>query len=182
MLRFPKGGVAPELPSLQRIGTTDVLSQPRSETPDVLVVAVGAMAACGVEVAERIREHGLDSTVVDPRWVKPVDRSIVELASRHRMVVVVEDSGEVGGVCSAVRQSLAEAGVFLPVLGHGIRQEFLDHASRAQVLQLCGLTARDVARSIVETASRLAPADLPPGGMGGRVGEDTSEDVTVRGR
>ena len=183
VLRFPKGALPEHVPAVQRVGTTDVLRQPRGDSPEVLVVAVGSMAAVGLEVAERIREHGLDSTVVDPRWVKPVDRSVVELARRHRMVVVVEDSGTVGGVASAVRHRLAEEGLFPPVLAHGIRQEFLDHASRAQVLEHCGLTARDVARSIVECASRRsAPADVAPGGLGGGVGEDSGEDVTVGGR
>ena len=63
---------------------------------DVLLVAVGSMAAVAVDVADRLGAQGIGVTVVDPRWVKPVDPAIVELAREHRLVVSVEDNGEIG--------------------------------------------------------------------------------------
>ncbi len=78
VVRFPKGPPAAELEAVGRVGGGDVLV--RSGAQDVLLVAVGAMAGTCVEVAERLGDQGVGVTVVDPRWVKPVDPALVELA------------------------------------------------------------------------------------------------------
>ncbi len=191
VVRFPKGAVAADVPALARHGQTDVLRTPRGEAPEVLLVSVGAMAPLCLEVAERLAAHGLDCTVVDPRWVKPVDASLVDLARSHRVVAVVEDGGRVGGVAAAVRQALADADVDATVVGFGLSQEFFDHMSRADVLARSGLTPQDVARRVVEVATRTgavsgtdaagdgsATPEVPVQALSGRVGEDTGEDVT----
>jgi 1-deoxy-D-xylulose-5-phosphate synthase len=127
----------------------------RAGAKDVLIVAVGAMAQTCVEVAARLDAHGVGVTVVDPRWVKPVDPALVELAGQHRLVVSVEDNGVVGGCGSVLLQTLNEAGVPTPVRVHGIPQEFLDHAKRARILERIGLTPQALARSIVEDVTAL---------------------------
>ena len=69
------------------------------------------MAAVAVDVAARLVAQGIGVTVVDPRWVKPVDPAIVDLAREHRLVVSVEDNGRVGGCGAVLLQTLNEAGV-----------------------------------------------------------------------
>lgn len=181
VVRFPKGALPPATPAVARLGTSDVLRQPRSSTPEVLLVSVGAMAAVCLETATRLDSHGLDATVVDPRWVKPVDPSLVELARQHRLVVVVEDGGRVGGVAAAVRQALADADVDSVVVGFGIEQEFPEHMSRADLLARSGLTPQAISLRVVEVASRVgaasAPAQVPGQAATGGVGEDTGQDV-----
>ena len=90
--------------------------------------------------------QGIGVTVVDPRWVKPVDPALVELAGEHRLVVSVEDNGVVGGCGSVLLQTLNEARVDTPVRLHGIPQQFLDHAKRAAILEQIGLTPQALAR------------------------------------
>jgi 1-deoxy-D-xylulose-5-phosphate synthase len=170
VVRFPKGALVPEVPAVARHGATDVLRAARTDDPDVLVVAVGAMAGLCLEAAALLDQHGLDSTVVDPRWVKPVDASLVELARRHRVVAVVEDGGRVGGVGAAVRQALADADVDATVVGFGLEQEFFDHMSRADVLSRSGLTPQAVSRRVVEVASRAAAGATGAAGDGRLVG------------
>jgi 1-deoxy-D-xylulose-5-phosphate synthase len=148
VVRFPKGAVSPDVPALQRVGATDVLV--RQGEQDVLVVAIGAMAGVGLEVAERLADHGIGVTVVDPRWVVPVDDSVIDLAGRHRLVLTIEDNGRVGGVGSRIAQALRDAGVRTPLRDAGIPQQFLDHAKRAAVLTEIGLTAQNLARLAVE--------------------------------
>ena len=80
VLRFPKGPPPDDIPAVDTVGGVDVLV--RDGARDVLVVAVGAMAATAVEVADRLVAQGIGVTVVDPRWVKPVDPALVELARR----------------------------------------------------------------------------------------------------
>jgi 1-deoxy-D-xylulose-5-phosphate synthase len=161
VLRFPKGAVGPDLPALDRAGGCDVLA--RTGAADVLVVAVGALAPIAVEVAARLADQGVGSTVVDPRWVKPLDPALVDLAAQHRFVLTVEDNGRVGGVGSVFAQQLRDAGVRTPLHDAGLPQRFLDHGSRAAVLADAGLTAQELARRVVEQVARLdhEPAAVP---------------------
>jgi 1-deoxy-D-xylulose-5-phosphate synthase len=156
VVRFPKGPIGADLPAIDRAGGCDVLV--RSAERDVLLVAVGAMARAGVEAAERLAAQGVGVTVVDPRWVKPVDGALVTLARDHRLVVTVEDNGRVGGVGSAIAQALRDAGVTTPVRDYGIPQRFLEHAKRPKILSDVGLTGQSLAREI---AGIVAALDTP---------------------
>jgi 1-deoxy-D-xylulose-5-phosphate synthase len=156
VVRYPKGPPPADLDAFDRVGDVDVLA--RKGGRDVLVVAVGAMGATGVEVADRLEAQGIGVTVVDPRWVKPVSLHLVELARQHRLVVSVEDNGVVGGCGAVLMQTLVEHGVETPVRVHGIPQEFLDHAKRAAILESIGLTPQAIARAVVEQITALDDA------------------------
>ncbi len=153
VVRFPKGPPSGDLEPVGRAGGCDVLV--RNGAKDVLIVGIGSMAATSVEVAERLVAQGIGVTVVDPRWVKPVDPALVDLAREHRLVVSVEDNGIVGGCGSVLLQTLNEARVETPVRLHGIPQEFLGHAKRGVILERIGLTAQTLARSIVEDVTAI---------------------------
>jgi 1-deoxy-D-xylulose-5-phosphate synthase len=153
VVRYPKGPPPEDIPSLGKLGGADVLV--RDGDQDVLVVAVGSMAEVAVEVAQRLRTEGVGVTVVDPRWVKPVDPAIVEAARAHRLVVSIEDNGRVGGVGATLLQTLNDAGVQTPFQLHGIPQEFLDHAKRGVILARIGLDAQTLSRTILEGVAAL---------------------------
>ena len=157
VVRFPKGPPPADIDPIDRIGGVDVLV--RDGRRDVLVVSVGSMAGIGVGVAERLAAQGIGVTVVDPRWVKPVDPALVQLAADHRLVVTIEDNGVVGGVGSVLLQTLSAAGVDTPVRLHGIPQEFLDHAKRAVILDRVGLSAQTIALDIVHEMSGMGTDD-----------------------
>ncbi len=157
VVRFPKGPPPDDIATVDRIGGVDVLA--RKGAREVLVVAVGAMATVAMDVADRLTDQGIGVTVVDPRWVKPVDPALVELAASHRLVVTIEDNGRVGGVGSVLLQTLNDAGVRTPVRLHGIPQEFLDHAKRAVILDRIGLSAQAIALDAVHEVSAGAGAD-----------------------
>ena len=146
VVRFPKGPPPADMPALERIGGVDVLA--RGAAQDVLLVGVGSMAATALETAALLEARGIGATVVDPRWVKPVDPALVDLARSHRLVVSVEDNGVAGGVGTAILQALNAAGVSTPVQLHGIPQEFLDHAKRAVILERIGLTPTHLADAV----------------------------------
>ncbi|MDX3798070.1 1-deoxy-D-xylulose-5-phosphate synthase [Streptomyces sp. AK04-3B] len=155
VVRFSKGAVGPAVPAVGRVGGMDVLRESGTDTPDVLLVSVGALAPMCLEIATLLDRQGITTTVVDPRWVKPVDEAMAPLAERHRVVVTVEDNSRVGGVGSAVAQSLRDAGVDVPLRDFGIPPRFLDHASRAEVMAEIGLTAPDIARQVTGLVSKL---------------------------
>jgi 1-deoxy-D-xylulose-5-phosphate synthase len=153
VVRFPKGPPGADIEAVDRAGGCDVLV--RDGAKDVLIVGVGSMAATSVEVAARLAAQGVGVTVVDPRWVKPVDPALLDLARQHRLVVSVEDNGIVGGCGSVLLQTLNAERIETPVRLHGIPQEFLEHAKRGLVLEQIGLTAQTIARSIVEDVTAL---------------------------
>ncbi len=154
VVRFPKGPPPSDIEAIDKAGGADVLV--RTGARDVLIVAAGAMCTTAADVAERLVAQGIGVTVVDPRWVKPVDPAIVELARNHQLVVSVEDNGRVGGCGAVLLQTLNDAGVKTPFRLHAIPQEFLDHAKRAAILERIGLSPQTLARSIVEDISAVA--------------------------
>ncbi|MCT9820079.1 1-deoxy-D-xylulose-5-phosphate synthase [Microbacterium sp. W1N] len=148
VVRFPKGAVAADLHAVERLPDgVDVLT--RSGGEDVLIVAIGPMAHTAIAVAERLAAQGIGATVIDPRWVVPVQPSVVDLAARHRLVITIEDGIRVGGIGTRVRQVLREAGVDTAVDELGVPDEFIDHASREQILADAGLTPAKIAHDVV---------------------------------
>ena len=157
-LRFPRGTVADELPAIASLGGMDVLVEPVAGTgQDVLLVAAGPMAQVAVAVAGRLADQGIGVTVVDPRWVKPVDPALAEAAPRHRLVVTVEDNGTVGGFGDAVARLLRERDVDTPVRIFGLPQRFIEHGERPVILAEAGLEPQYLARAISEAVVRLTP-------------------------
>ena len=152
VVRFPKGALGPVLPARSTDNGLDVLVD--VDSPDVLVVSIGAFAAMSIDVAERLRAQGIGARVVDPRWVKPLPPAIVDESRRVRMVVVIEDGIRTGGVGAAVSQLLRDSDVDVPVRNIGIPERFLDQGKRAEVLIDCGLTAQDISRQVVEAVAR----------------------------
>ncbi|WP_030675774.1 1-deoxy-D-xylulose-5-phosphate synthase [Streptomyces rimosus] len=146
VLRFPKESVGEPVPALERIGGVDVLA--RGGRADVLLVSVGVMAPVCLGAAELLAERGIGVTVVDPRWVKPVDPALARLAADHASVAVVEDNSRSGGVGAAVGQALRDAGVDVPLRTFGIPEQFLAHAKRGEVLADIGLTPAEIAGRI----------------------------------
>jgi len=162
-VRFPRGSVPADIPAVGRAGAMDLLAEPGDGLGrDVLIAAAGPMAAVAVDAAQLLAGQGIGATVVDPRWVKPIDRALAGLAAGHRLVATVEDNGTVGGFGEAVARLLREAEADVPVRVFGLPQEFLPHGERGEVLAEAGLTPQHLSRAITGAVARLTP-DLVPG-------------------
>ena len=156
VIRYPKGDAGPAIAATGTVGGLDILRQPEpADLAEVLIVSVGAMAGLCCAVADRLAASGHPATVIDPRWVKPLDPALPGLAARHRLVVTVEDGIRAGGVGAMVGQALNDANVWLPLRSFGTPHAFLDHGSRAQVLERCGLTVDDITDQIELTLAAL---------------------------
>ncbi len=175
-IRFPRGSVSDDIPAVGSLGGMDVLARPAPGAggapgngngngsdagADVLLVSAGPMASLAVQAAGRLADQGIGVTVVDPRWVKPLDQLLARAAAQHRLVVTVEDNGTVGGFGDAVARLLREHDVDVPVRTFGLPQSFLAHGDRAEILAEAGLTPQSLALSITEAVARLTP-DLVP--------------------
>ena len=148
VIRFPKGKVAAAIEALATTDNgADILKQ--SPSKDVLIIGVGSFAATAIEVAELLASQGIGATVVDPRWILPVNVDLIAMARDHRLVVTIEDGLKTGGFGSRVRQELRAHEVDTALSEVGVPAEFLEHAERNEILERLGLTAKAISRDIV---------------------------------
>jgi 1-deoxy-D-xylulose-5-phosphate synthase len=175
VLRFPKTPLGEPVPAVRTAGGVDVLAEPAADADvDVLVVAVGAIAADVLEACGAVRGAGFTVRVVAPRWVSPVDDALITLADSARLVVSVEDGVLNGGIGSRISQALRHAGARSTTREIAIPVRFLEHGSVAQVRAAAGLSVPDIGRRIVEWCAMTC----------GEQGEDiatTRNDIDVTG-
>jgi 1-deoxy-D-xylulose-5-phosphate synthase len=112
------------------------------EGEDLAIVAYGAVVPAALEAAEQLRAAGLEATVVNARFAKPLDvAAFEELAARHPLVVTVEDHALAGGFGSAVLEALGGG----RVVRIGLPDRFVEHGSRDDLLKRYGLAAAQIA-------------------------------------
>ncbi|OLB81825.1 MAG: 1-deoxy-D-xylulose-5-phosphate synthase [Actinobacteria bacterium 13_2_20CM_2_71_6] len=146
MIRFPKAAAHSAVPAVDHLDGVDVLHA--ASRPDVLLVAVGPLAADAVDAAAALERRGIGVTVVDPRWVCPVAPGLIRLAGDHRLVVTAEDNGRAGGVGSHLAMALQDSGVTTPVRSLGLPRRFLDQGRREDILAAGGLDATGIAATV----------------------------------
>ena len=151
LIRFPKGVVNPDIPAFERRDGVDVLY--RGESADILLISIGAFAAIAVEAAGQAYREGVGVTVIDPRWVKPLPKSLVTMAQRYKSVVVLEDGIKHGGIASTVSELFRESQLNVPVHSIGVPLTFLEHAKRSEILEDLGITVQNITRSLVAWSS-----------------------------
>jgi 1-deoxy-D-xylulose-5-phosphate synthase len=123
----------------------------------VALLAFGTMLAPSLLAGE-----ALDATVVNMRWVKPLDRGLLEeLARTHDAFVTIEEHVVMGGAGSAVAEALAEEGIVKPLLQLGLPDRFVDHGEQAQLLRSLGLDGSGIERSVRERFGELLAGGSP---------------------
>jgi len=148
-LRYPRGaapasqGAAMEPVEIGRMRVV-------REGADVALVAVGKMLAPTLQAADRLAGEGVRATVVDARFIKPIDPALAPLAARHRAVVTVEDGTVRGGFGSGVLELLAAEGVHVPVRIMGLPDHFIEHGPPATLLSGFGLDPDGIATAARE--------------------------------
>ena len=166
-LRYPRGTApAAATAALEPLPIGEAVV--RRDGGDVAIMAVGKMVGVALDAARRLESEGISASVVDARFVKPLDPRLAEIAARHRGVVTVEDGTTVGGFGSAVAELLAAAGTPVPVRRLGIPDRFVEHGAQGLLLASLGLDPEGVASAAAEilacgpsrpvTSPRRAPA------------------------
>jgi len=152
-VRYPRGGglgvpVEKEMRALP-IGKGEV----RREGRRVAILAFGTLLKPALEAGEE-----LDATVVNMRFVKPLDDELVaQLARSHALLVTVEDNVVMGGAGSAVAESLAAQGIGAALLQLGLPDRFIDHGDQNQLLAVAGLNKDGILASIRARLGQLSP-------------------------
>jgi len=146
MVRFPKGAVPADIPALERVSGVDVLH--RGASKKVLLISVGAMAGMALEVALLAQAQGIEITVVDPVWVKPISPAVIALCADYETVVVVEDGIKHAGIASAISETLREAGSNCSLHSIGVPLEFIEHSKRNEILDDLEITPAAIVQQI----------------------------------
>ena len=154
-LRYPRGaglGVAcaPDFTALP-YGKAEMLS----DRGRIVFLAVGSMVDVAEKTAIALSGDGIETAVVNMRFVKPLDTALLqELAQRMDFFVTLEENALAGGFGSAVLEYLADAGLQVPVLRVGIPDAFIEQGSRSELWELCGFQPEQIAERIKKYLSK----------------------------
>jgi 1-deoxy-D-xylulose-5-phosphate synthase len=143
-VRYPRGAGAGVEVSVSLEGLPFAKGEIRRQGSDVAILAFGTLLYPALQAAE-----ALGATVVNMRWAKPLDTELLaQVAHSHSALVTVEEGAIMGGAGSAVLEALQAAGIVVPVLQLGLRDEFIEHGDPAKLLALQGLDAAGIQASI----------------------------------
>lgn len=156
-VRYPRGvGVGVEIEqelTCLEIGRGEIVKQLVSShhSKTISILAFGSRVYPAIEVAQQLYQQGVNVTVANMRFVKPLDVALtVTLAQQSDLVVTVEEHALMGGAGSAVNECLAQQQIVKPILNIGLPDEFLEQATHEEMLHDCGLDAQGIYRQICE--------------------------------
>ena len=149
-IRFPRGsGLGVNLKEqydILEIGKSEVLA----EGKDIVLFAIGTMVHEAEKAAQLLEQKGITATVVNARFVKPLDESlIIRLARENRLFVTLEEGVLAGGFGSGVLEVLQKANCKIDTLCIGIQDEFVPHGATEILKEKCGLTAEKIYEKII---------------------------------
>ncbi len=144
MVRYPRGAGTGKLPGIDlaplQFGKAEVLRRGK----DIALLAFGSLVAAALEAGEE-----LDATVVNMRFIKPLDIAlVVEMARNHSLLVSVEENVIIGGAGSEIERALADQNCKLPLIRLGLPDRFIEHGEQGQLLAELGLDKKGIVRSI----------------------------------
>jgi len=156
VVRYPKGAVGDDLPALRSVSGIDILAEhgDLAATPDVVVFGIGSMAQTAIDVAGKLGGDGRNVIAASATWVRPVPDGLATLVAGAQLVVTIEDGLRDGGVGEEWADAVRDEGVNVQWKYHGVPKKFLDHATRAQIVEAVGLDASAIADDARATLER----------------------------
>jgi len=174
-VRYPRNsGLGVKLDTVLReipVGEGEVLRYGE----DVVILALGATVAPALEAARELASKGIEATVVNARFAKPLDAPlIIKLAGDIKHMVTVEENTLSGGFGSSVLKLLQESGLCdIQVKNMGIPDEFVEHGPQAVLRSKYGLDAEGIVKQVLELfPGRCSASSLKVSGRSGRAGSD----------
>lgn len=139
------------------IGKGEILRQ----GDDVLILGYGTMVYPAMQAAEILSEYGIEATVVNARFVKPLDTELIlPLAKEIGRVVTLEEGCLMGGFGSAVAEALLDADIVVPVKRIGVPDILVDHATPDQSFAALGLSSPQIAETVLQAFFRKQVAAM----------------------
>jgi 1-deoxy-D-xylulose-5-phosphate synthase len=157
-LRYPRGNAVgvprPMRPQKIEIGTGELLR----EGDRVAILGYGTGVRKGLEAADLLAERGLEVTVADARFAKPVDAGLAaQLAAEHELLVTVEEGVLAGGFGTAVWETLSEGGLTPRILRVGLPDRYVTHGKPALLHEEVGYTGKRIAERIEAAVTERTP-------------------------
>ena len=150
LVRYPRGSGCGAIPSTELHTLPLGKAEIRRQGKDVALLAFGPLLGAALAAGET-----LDATVVNMRYVKPIDAAmILELAGNHSLLVSIEENAVIGGAGSEVERVLAEQGINLPILRLGLPDRFIDHGEQGQLLAELGLDKDGIVQAVTARLNR----------------------------
>ena len=151
-IRYPRGsGLGVNIvdsPSHLPWGKAEIISKVSGEA-DATIFAVGTMVESARKAADILKNWRIYVNVVNARFVKPLDtETIAVLSNASRLIVTCEENVLAGGFGAAIAEFLADSNIIRPMLRFGIADSFVEHGTRAELLESCGLTAENISEKI----------------------------------
>ncbi len=144
MVRYPRGGGTGTVPAIHLDTLPLGKGEIRRHGKDIALLAFGSLVPAALAAGEE-----LDATVVNMRFIKPLDADlVVELAGNHSLLVSIEENTIIGGAGSEIERVLAERGMKVPLLRLGLPDRFIDHGEQGQLLAELGLDRVGIVRAV----------------------------------
>ncbi len=167
-IRYPRGKsgtcVLPAVASVLDAGRAQV----RREGSEVALLAEGRMVGVAERAADELAAAGVSASVVNVRWVKPLDLEMVSWAAGHRLVVTIEENTGLGGLGAAVMESLSDLALDPPVLRLSVPDCFVTFGATEKLLEEVGLTPAGVRDAVLGRLNDLSGKDASHGAPQGR--------------
>ncbi|RJQ33100.1 MAG: 1-deoxy-D-xylulose-5-phosphate synthase [Actinobacteria bacterium] len=160
-IRYPRAETiepkaAEELVKL-RVGKAEIISK----GSEVAILAVGRMVDIALESAKLLKKKNIEATVVNARFVKPLDTELIRnLALEHQVLLTLEENSIVGGFGSAVLELLSKEGIFVRTATMGIPDEFIPHGDVKHLFKDIGLTPKNIAQKAIEELAKAGKAEV----------------------
>jgi 1-deoxy-D-xylulose-5-phosphate synthase len=154
-IRYPRGEVQgvpidedfKEIP----IGKWEILK----EGEDIAIIACGNQVYPSLSAASELEEEGILCTVINGRFIKPMDREMLSALSKHaKKILTVEENAIMGGFGSGVLEILSEEGIAVPVKNIGIPDTFLPHGSQSMLRKSLGLDKEGIKKAVRQWLKR----------------------------
>jgi 1-deoxy-D-xylulose-5-phosphate synthase len=154
-IRYPRGAVAGVTrkaePQVLEVGKAEVLE----DGSDVAILGLGNMTSLALELGSRLERDGYSAAVINPRFIKPIDRAMLEAYSRRvAAFVTLEDHVKMGGFGSAVVEALEEMGSQVPVVRIGWPDQFIEHGKVDDLRAKYGLTVEAAQAQVTPLLAR----------------------------
>ncbi|HMO18370.1 MAG TPA: 1-deoxy-D-xylulose-5-phosphate synthase [Oligoflexia bacterium] len=152
-IRYPRGNgvgvpVNKTMKSLE-IGKGEIISH--TDGAEVAIIGYGQMVQTAIESAAILETNGIPSTVINARFVKPLDKSLLhELSLTHELLVTVEDGALQGGFGSAVLEFLSDSNLHCHLLRLGIPDQFIEHGTQSELYESLGLNSKRLSEKVIE--------------------------------
>jgi 1-deoxy-D-xylulose-5-phosphate synthase len=155
-IRYPNMATTDEPGELQfkELGVGEILR----EGKEIAIIALGHMCSTALDVHNRLKEHGLEITVIDPIFVKPLDSDLFcKIAATHQIIVTLEEHSVNGGLGMIVNSFLLRNGFNnLQVINLGVPDTYLEQGSNKELLQQIGLDSESIASTLLREFQELS--------------------------